>query len=581
MRQTESFRDLSWENLELSQSASHIELLCKEFGISKVLARLLVQRNLHQLQDADAFLHPSPEQSIDPFSMADMHKAVERLWQALRRGEAVVVYGDYDVDGTAGAVILYRYFKRIGIRAHYFIPERLKDGYGLTEATLLELKRRKTDLIVTVDNGSTANNESRLIRELGMELLITDHHLLGDEVPEATAILNPQQQRCPYPFKGLCGTGVAFKLLQALDLTLEERGFWDQTGYIRPDLSRDLDLVCLATVSDRVPLTGENRFLVREGLKILNDHPRPGLQALMRACQLRGQVTPATISFKLAPKINAVGRLSDPRIGARLLLSHSLSEARPYADKLLQLNAERQHIEREIFHSALLQASEQQHLSAIILYDESWHPGVMGNIATKIARQFHKTTLALTRCNGDLLAGSARAINGVDVRMALQHCSEMLERFGGHQAAAGLSLMSHNMEMFRERFQALMEMEIDGPLPEDDPDKLYIEAWLDRTDLTPQVTEELLKMAPFGTQNPEPVIGIRDARANAASVFGNNHLKFNLHTPQRNYEVVAWDHSDWYPHLQGRFDMAVSPQIVQRFNQTTLQFRALDLRPTG
>ena len=579
MRQFPSFRDLSWQDLEPNSSILHVEQLSKELGITKVLARLLIMRHLHDTHDADAFLHPSSEQCLDPFLMADMDLAVERIWQALRQGESLVVYGDYDVDGTAGAVILYRYFKRIGLRVHYFIPERLKDGYGLTEATLHELKSRKTDVILTVDNGSSAVEEAQLIRHLGMELLITDHHLLGEEVPDATALVNPQQSRCPYPFKGLSGTGVAYKLLQAVDQTLTQRGYWEQTGYIRPDLHRDLDLVCLATIADRVPLTGENRFFVHAGLEILNDSPRPGLLALMKASQLRGRITPTTISFKLAPKINAVGRLSDPRIGARLLLSHSLSEARPFAEKLLQLNHERQSIEREIFHSAMRQALEQQHRNAIILFDETWHPGVMGNIATKIARQFQKTTLALTRSQGELLGGSARSMDGVDVRSVLAHCSEVLERFGGHQAAAGLSLMSRNMDVFCERFQQLIGEEQEGhPLP-DSNQQIQIEAWLERQDLGPQLAKELLQMAPFGTQNPEPVLGIRNTRPHSVSLFGNNHLKFHLNSPEQEFEVVAWDCSDWYPQLRGHFDLAVTPQIVSRFNQTTLQFRALDLRP--
>ncbi|MBT6725548.1 MAG: single-stranded-DNA-specific exonuclease RecJ [Deltaproteobacteria bacterium] len=577
MTKLPSFRDLSWQDLESSSSTFLVNRIRKELGLSKVVAELLTIRQLEKLEEIEAFLYPRFEHCSDPFLMADMEIAVERILKALSQGESLVVYGDYDVDGTAGAVILYRYLKRIGLRAHYFIPERLKDGYGLTETTLVELKSRKTDLILTVDNGATAVEEALIIRELGMELLITDHHLLGEEIPNATAMINPHQPNCKYPFKGLCGTGVAYKLLQALDQTLTEKGYWQGTSYIRPNLMRDLDLVCLATIADRVPLTGENRFFVQAGLEVLNDHPRPGLQALMRASHQRGRVTPTTISFKIAPKINAVGRLSDPRIGARLLLSHSLNEARPYADKLLQLNSERQTIEREIFHSALRQASEQKHLNAIILFDENWHPGVMGNIATKISRQFQKTTLALTRNQGELLGGSARSLDGFDVRSVLENCSDVLERFGGHQAAAGLSLMAKNMEAFCEQFQYLMGgKELENQTGEN---FLEIETWINEEDLSPQLASDLVRLAPFGTNNPEPVIGIRQAKPHSISLFGNNHLKFNLINDDQQYEVVAWDSSDWYPHLGGHFDMVVSPQIISRFNQNALQFRVLDLRP--
>jgi single-stranded-DNA-specific exonuclease len=575
-----SFRDLSWQNLELSSSTLLVNQIHKELGLTKVVAELLIFRQLEQLDDIEAFLYPRLEHCSDPFLMADMQIAVERILQALRQGESLVVYGDYDVDGTAGSVILYRYLKRIGVRAHYFIPERLKDGYGLTEMTLVELKSRKTDLILTVDNGATAVDEAQIIHELGMELLITDHHLLGKEIPNATAMVNPQQSHCKYPFKGLCGTGVAYKLLQALDQTLTDQNYWQQTSYLRPNLKRDLDLVCIATIADRVPLTGENRFFVQAGLEVLNEHPRPGLQALMRVSNQRGRITPSTISFKIAPKINAVGRLSDPRIAARLLLAHSLSEAKPLAEKLLQLNSERQSIERQIFQSALRQAAEQQHLNAIILFDENWHPGVMGIIATKISRQFQKTTLALTRNQGGLLGGSARSLDGFDVRSVLEHCSGVLERFGGHQAAAGLSLMSKNMEAFCEKFQGLMRTERNELEKYNSTNILQIEAWIDQKDLCPRFIEDLLRLAPFGTNNPEPVIGIRNARPHSISLFGNNHLKFNILNDDQEFEVVAWDCSSWYPNLRGRFDMVVSPQIVSRFNQSTLQFRVLDLRPT-
>ncbi|MFZ8919648.1 MAG: DHHA1 domain-containing protein [bacterium] len=256
-----------------------------------------------------------------------------------------------------------------------------------------------------------------------------------------------------------------------------------------------------------------------------------------------------------------------------------MNEAKPYADKLLQLNSERQTIEREIFHSALRQASEQTHLNAIILFDENWHPGVMGNIATKISRQFQKTTLALTRNQGELLGGSARSLDGFDVRSVLENCSDVLERFGGHQAAAGLSLMAKNMEAFCEQFQYLMGgKEFEKQIGEN---FLEIETWINEEDLSPQLASDLIRLAPFGTNNPEPVIGIRKAKPHSISLFGNNHLKFNLINDDQKFEVVAWDSSDWYPNLGGHFDMVVSPQIISRFNQNALQFRVLDLRPVA
>ncbi|MBF0286665.1 MAG: single-stranded-DNA-specific exonuclease RecJ [SAR324 cluster bacterium] len=573
-----SFSQLLWQTTESESKPQQIANLCREMKISPTFAKILINRNLCEPETIHQYLNPARQQCHDPFLMHDMNKAVQRVYSALKRREKVVIYGDYDVDGTAGTVILYRYLKRIGLRIYYFIPLRLKNGYGMTESTLLELHHKKTDLIITIDNGITAIAESRLLHRLGVDLIITDHHQTCSEQPIAEAILNPQKPECPYPFEGLSGTGVAFKFLEAFDQFLTEQGYWDLSGYIRPDLQRDLDLVAFATIADRVPLIDENRYFVREGLEMINSNPRPGLQALIKESNIRGYITPNIISFKLAPKINAVGRLSDPNLGVHLLLSHSQSEARQHAVKLIQINTERQQIEYHVLKSALSLADRQQDQDMIILVNESWHSGVIGSVAAKIAARFQKPTVIVTLFEDQLAIGSIRSVGNFDICSALQDCNELLDKFGGHKAAAGISLQTKHIEVFCKQFRQTIPS---GFAKAMDHEALKIEAWVGLQDLKDGLVHELLQMSPFGSHNPEPILGIKKTRLKDITVFGNQHLKFCVNTAEMDMEVFAWDHSDWQTKLEGLLDLAIILQMHHVSHNAPLQFKAIDIKPTS
>lgn len=574
----QSFAELQWHTEEQPDKQKQVQYLSREMNISSVFAKILVNRNLCEIDQVKNYLNPSSAQCHDPLLMLDMQKAVNRIHLALKRRERVVIYGDYDVDGTAATVLLYRYFKRVGLRIYYFIPDRLKNGYGITETTLTELKQKKTNLIITVDNGITAVEESKLLKRMGMDLIITDHHLVGSEIPEAVAILNPQQAKCRYPFKGLCGTGVAYKLLVAYDRFLTKNRYWEHSGYIRPDLHRDLDLVAFATVADRVPLTGENRYYVKAGLEVLNTHPRPGLQVLIKESNIRGTITPNVISFKLAPKINAVGRISNPCTGVSLLLAHSHMEAKQFVGKLIEVNTERQRIERGVLEDAMAQACLQKDQTVIILSNESWHSGVIGSVAAKVAVRFGKPTIILTLLADGSVSGSIRSMNGFDVCHALKQCESLLLKFGGHKAAAGVCLEADKFEAFARKFRHIYEeLSCEGDCV--DQNELKIEAWTNPQELQDGLAEEILKMSPFGTQNPEPVIGVKKTQLKDPTVFGNQHLKFNVKSTEM--EVFAWDHSDWSQKLGGMFDIAVVPQVNSMVRKKSIQFKALDMKPTS
>ncbi len=550
-----------------------------------VLAQLLVQRQFTDPLAAWEFLYPSVQQCHDPNLMKGMSAAIRRLEQAMASHESVVVYGDYDADGTAGSVLLYRLFKRIGMRVHYFIPDRFTCGYGLSEPVLRRFQERGTTLIVTVDNGSTAVEESKIAREMGIDLIITDHHRHGEQLPECVAFVNPIQPGCPYPFKGLSGTGVAYKLGQALVQSLDEDDYWQTSGYLRPELERDLDLVAFATVADRMPLLDENRFLVKEGLKLMNPCQRPGMQALAQACGVRGSVTPSVLSHKMVPKINSVGRMDNPALAAKLLLSHSLTEARRYAQMLLTLNRERQNVEQEVWRSAMDQAMRQSESPALVLMDPSWHPGVMGSIAARAAHTFQKTTFALTLspltsedADHPLAVGSARVSGNLDLCELLSNFADLLEKFGGHPAAAGVSLFYDNVDSFRERLTQMVE-EVEEPGSAASPDSLQVDAWLRPDEFNSDLAQGLLAFSPFGMDNPEPVFGVRHAHVERSKVFGRQHLKFWVQGA-RQIECVAWNRANWLSSVQGPVDLIVSPQIYGRTCQEqTIQFRALEVRP--
>ena len=576
-----SFSQLLWNTIESPGNQTQINHLCRILQISPAFAKILMNRNLCEVEEIEHFLSPSISQCHDPFLMHDMQKVIDRLYLALRRREKVLIYGDYDVDGTVGTVILYRYLKRIGFRTFYFIPERLKDGYGMSKATLLDLKQRKAEVIITVDNGTTAVPEAKLLREFGIDLIVTDHHQLVSEIPVALAILNPQKPQCLYPFKGLCGTGVAYKMLMAFDQFLTAQGYWELSGYIRPDLQRDLDLVALATIADRVPLVDENRYFVKLGLEMINTNPRPGIQALIKGSNVRGPVTPNVVSFKLAPVINAVGRLGDPNTGVSLLIAHSHHEAKPLASKLIQVNCKRQQIERKVFNAALALAHPQKDLDLIILIDEHWHSGVIGSVAARIAGQFQKPTLILTLYHDKQAMGSIRGVGDLDVCAALQNCEQLLEKFGGHKKAAGLSLEADNVNAFCHRLKkvfASRERVLSSSCYENN---LTIEAWVKPSDFKQGFFEELLLMSPFGAQNPEPVLGMRATEPKNIVVIDNQHLKFDVDMSEMDVEVFAWDHFDWYTKLGGVCDIAMTLQMHDTARESLLQFKAIDIKASN
>ena len=554
--------------------------LRQSLGISQELADILASRGMEDPGLAREFLSPSESQLLPPMLMLGMGDAVQRIISAVTRYEKILVVGDYDVDGTASASIFYNYMRRLGAHIQFYIPHRLTDGYGLNRANIARYKQWGVDLLVSTDQGSTEVEGAMALEREGIELIIADHHQLGREKPRCVAMINPQQKDCPYPFKGLSAAGVVYKLIQALDEALTAQNFWDTRGVRRTSPSYYLDLVALATVADMSPLVGENRTLVRLGLEAINSNPRPGVSGLIKECRVRGDVSPTSISFKLAPKINALGRIGDPGLAVQLFNCHSHTEARKLARVLVSTNQKRQVIERRVFDLAMDQVESNGGGPGCVLAGEDWHPGVIGSIATRVSFSIKKPTVVLTLQDKPHAVGSARGWNGFNVLAALGACESLLDRFGGHPAAAGLSMQQSQVGAFAKGFNEAVERVNGQNVPVNEP--LRIDAWVRPEAITETLLDEVARLSPFGYCNPEPVLAMRNVRMENLMVFHKRHLKFRLMADEAQpLEAVAWEKSDWAIAPDTRYDVAFMPQRQLGPRGTFTQLKILDCIPVG
>jgi len=547
--------------------------LVSDLHIPEPLAAILVQRGLAAPDRAKAFLRPDLERLSDPLAWADMARAVELVTAAARAGTPILVHGDYDVDGQCAAALLTRVLSSVGARAHAFVPHRLRDGYDFGPAGLAEAKRLGAGLVITCDCGITAVDAVREARAAGIEIIVTDHHLPGDELPPASAVLDPRRADCASADKDLCGTGVAFKLAQALVPALG----------VSPHLPLHfLDFVALATVADVVPLTGENRILVRHGLKMLASSHWTGLRALVEAAGLTGRPLKAGhVGFILAPRLNAAGRIGDARDGLRLLLTDDLDEAAALARELETTNARRQELDQRILDEAVELAERvlQPDDRALVLAADAWHPGVIGIVASRLVERYGRPTF-LIGWDGESGRGSGRSIAGFDLHAALHRVGHHLEKYGGHTMAAGLTIRRERYESFRVAF-----LELAGQLL--GPDDLVPAQRVDLELPLGLVSDELEKLIrhlePCGPGNPAPVFGVRHARAVGARRVGTNHLRFTLDDESGALPAIAFQWADAIPDhwLADRLDVAFRLERDEWQGRVTLQARVASMAPSS
>jgi single-stranded-DNA-specific exonuclease len=545
--------------------------LAAALGLPYALAALLVQRGHGAEASARSFLRPAVTELSDPCALAGMAEAVEAIAASVRAGGTILVHGDYDVDGQCATALLTRALREAGAHAVGFVPHRLRDGYDFGPAGLAEAQRIGASLVVTCDCGITAVETVRAARAAGIGVVITDHHLPGPELPPALAVVDPQRADDSSDARVLCGTGLALKLVQALVPVL---GLPSNLPY------HLLDLVALATVADVVPLTGENRVLVRHGLRLLAGSRWPGLRALVEAAGLAGrEIRAGHLGYVLGPRLNAAGRIGDAADGLRLLLSDEPEAALALARRLETLNVERQALDHRMLDEALAQIDEgfdPERDAALVLAGDGWHPGVVGIVASRVVERYGRPAF-LIAFDGDVGKGSGRSISRFDLHAALQDCGHLLERFGGHHMAAGLTIRRDSLDAFRERFAQIARATLG-------PDDLGPEQRVDLELGLSEATRELERMCrhlePCGAGNASPVFGVRNVRLVGRSRVGNGHLKGTLDDGTTRLSAIGFQWADRVPWLgDGPVDAAFRLESSEWNGYSTLQARLCALSP--
>ena len=556
----------------------NVRQLSSELGVDPVLAELLVQRDVRTFEQARAFFRPNLVDLHDPFLMQDMDKAVERVRQAVVTGEKILIYGDYDVDGTTAVSLVYSFLRRLTRQIDFYIPERYDEGYGVSYKGIDWAAESGFGLIITLDCGIKANEKVEYAREKGIDMIICDHHLPENELPKAVAVLDPKREDCHYPFDDLSGCGVGFKLVQAYSQ--------------RYDIPFDsliplLDLLVVSIASDLVSVTGENRILAHFGLKQLNVAPREGLLAMIQLSGLEpGHLTIDDIVFKIGPRINAAGRMESGRMAVELLTAQDSAEAVRIGTEINEHNNERKNIDRRITQEALEMVRSGNCLScanATIVYNPQWHKGVVGIVASRLVEAFYKPTIVFTMSQGGLVTGSARSVHGFDLYDAIESCADLLENFGGHLYAAGLTLKEENIPAFCERIEKAISGSI---IPAMQTPVVDIDAKLNFSQITPKFLRILKQFQPFGPGNSAPVFlteNVYDNGMGRKVGAEGGHLKLELiqeSHPYHHISAIAFNMADFFDHIKAGNPIDVCYSIVENYYRGTAntQLRVEDLR---
>lgn len=545
--------------------------LSKKINISPEISQILNNRGINDEKDAEIFMNPSLEYLRNPFLMKDMKKATERIKKAIENKERIYIYGDYDVDGVSSTSILYIYFKSIDYPVKYYIPNRLEEGYGINEDAIRKISNDGCDLIITVDCGITSVNEVGLANELGIDVIITDHHECQSDVPDAYAIVNPKQDDCNYPFDMLCGCGVAFKMIQAL--TDEEEFKTSMFDY--------LEVVTLATICDIVPLIDENRIIVKNGLKLMKEGKNLGLRELIKVCGIEtSKIGSSHIGYSVGPRINASGRLGHSYLGVQLFTTDLEDEAKEIANILEAKNIERQMIESKMYKEAedVISSSENyKDDKVLVVAKEGWQHGIIGIVASKLTEKYYKPTILLTIEDGEA-TGSARSIKGFSIFDALVSCKDLMNKFGGHEQAAGLALNAENIEELRKRVNKIADYNLNK---DDLIENIKVEYELEEESATLDLVDNLHKLEPFGLSNPSPRFIMRDLLLTNIYKMGKNkqHLKLICEN-EKSYECVGFNMAYLAENFQEGDKIDVLFQVDENNfnNDRKVQFLLKDIR---
>ena len=515
-------RDSKWI-LANPAPAEKVGRLSAEVGIDRVLAELLVRRGVETFEQARAFFRPSLQNLHDPFLMKDMDKAVERLHKAISESEKILVYGDYDVDGTTAVSLVYSFIKRYSDNVDFYIPDRYDEGYGVSVKGVRWAAENGVKLIITLDCGIKANEEIKYAAKHGIDFIVCDHHVPDDELPPAYAILDPKRKDETYPYGDLSGCGIGFKLMQA---------FAQNNGIEFGRLMPLLELCAVSIAADLVPILGENRILAYHGLRQLNANPSVGLQAIIQTCGLSGKEIGITdVMFRIGPRINASGRIQNGSETIELLIERNLDEAIAKANTINNYNEARKDIDKQMTEEANAIVNKLTNLDdrrSIVVYNKEWHKGVVGIVASRLTELYYRPTIVLALDDDGNLTGSARSVAGFDIYSGIESCKDLLQNFGGHTYAVGLSLREENVKEFIRRFEEYVEQHIEEEQTEA---TLSIDAELNFADITPQLYSDLKKLRPFGPENPEPLFctkNVYDYGTSKVVGRGQEHIKLEL-----------------------------------------------------
>jgi len=533
-----------------------------------------VLRGINDFDRAKSFFRASLSDLHDPFMMKDMDEAACRLCKAVRNSEKVLVYGDYDVDGTTATASIYTFLRDFGVDVSYYIPHRFKEGYGINVDGIRHANEIKASLVVSVDCGITAIEESRLARELGIDLIICDHHTVGDQMPEAAAILDPKRPDCNYPYDGLSGAGVAFKLIQAC---LTKLGLKQSLAF------KFLDLVAISIASDIVPIIDENRVLMKEGLQMINANPRVGFKALLDVIKVpAGNVNTSTIVFSIGPRINAAGRMGDASAAVELMITDDEKAARAWAHELESINIRRRDTDSKTMEEAIEKIDREYNLdetASMVLHESDWHLGVIGIVASRLVDLYYRPAILLSTVDG-VLKGSARSIKGFNIYDALKECEELLVQFGGHEFAAGLTIEENNLETFRNRINEIAKKKLSD---EDFKPELTIDGEIDLEHIDLRFWKLLTQFEPFGPGNLRPVFVSRDICIEGVpTIVGNGHLKMKVSQNGSGvFDAIGFNMHDFLPAIRNCDDNNIDIAYVLEENfwngRRSIQMRLKDI----
>lgn len=559
----------TWQ-LKNDVDESVVDCLTEELKVSNFIAKLLVHRGVKSFDTAKIYFRPNLDNLHDPFYMTDMDKAVNRLNTALSKKEHILIYGDYDVDGTTSVALVYSFLREFYTNIKFYIPDRYSEGYGISTLGIDWAEANNCSLIIALDCGITAVEKIAYANEKGIDFIICDHHLPNEKLPQAVAILDPKRKDCFYPFDDLSGCGIGFKLLQAfcIQKTIELKKLYNY-----------LDLVAVSIASDIVPIVGENRILAWYGMKKINTAPLPGLKALINISGFKNTINIANIVFGLGPRINATGRVSHAKDSIKLLISKTEEDANFFAKNLDLNNDERRKYDESITEEALeiIRTRQSQDCKSTVLYHKSWHKGIVGIVASRCIEQYYKPTIILTESNGKA-TGSARSIKGFDIYNAIYECSDLLEQFGGHKYAAGLTMPIKNVTTFQNRFEAIVSKQITSEqlIP-----KIYIDLEINFTDINFKFLNLLKQMEPFGPYNMQPVFVTQNViLKKKVRILKEAHLKLFLTQENTDvaFDVIGFNLSEFRDKLNNPFSIVYTIEENNFMGNKTLQLNLKDIK---